>query len=90
MMIDGIVVRPLNEAAQKHGRIPVFVRADDETMDDEIQLRTATGQDTGIAVQLSGRFYTATEFDGSAMWFGIERRDIRAAFADAIARFTSR
>jgi hypothetical protein len=91
MIIDGIPMPKINLMAQKYGLVPVFVAADEENTDSEIQLRTATGKATGIAIQLSGRFYTTTEWlEEEAMWFGAERTKIEAAMADAIARFTSR
>lgn len=92
MMINGIPMQKINAMAQPHGLIPIFVEGADESVDDEIQLREADGTETGIAIQLSGRFCTATEWSETdeTVWFGIERTSIEACMADALARFTSR
>ena len=83
----------LTAMARKHGLVPVFVAGEDQSVDDEIQLRTTWNDETGVAIQITeGRYFTAVEWIESelSMWFGVERSTPAAALKDALARFAGR
>lgn len=69
-----------------------LVKAEDESVDDELQLRTATNGTTGIAIQLSGHYFTACEWleAEQSMWFGRAHTSLEAATRDALARYQAR
>lgn len=89
MHIEGLPLAPVMELAAKHGLIATYIPAEDESVDEQISFFKG-GTDTGIAVQIAGRFYCATEFDGKSLWLGCERTSLTAAAMDALARYSSK
>lgn len=81
-------IKRIQQEARRRGLLAAFHPAVDESVDDEIAFSTLAGEQTGLAIQLSGRFFVATQWleAEEAMWFGKERRSALEAFRDLIER----
>lgn len=85
----------INAMALPHGLVPFYIAAEDEGVDDEIELHTLTNKETGIGIQIGGwHSFVAYDFyervagtDHCAVWFGKEHSSILAAMTDAITRY---
>jgi hypothetical protein len=47
-----IDIKKINKTLAKRGLLAVYITADDESMDDEIQINKADGEITGVSVQI--------------------------------------